>query len=262
MYKKAILIIAVGIAAGLFWFWAKPWVESPGRFLQIGIWLKPLITLSALISLIGLAFLLFKNFYLKILVSVLAGLPFFFVFGLSPFYFGAFVLMVLLFMYAMRNIQAEAGERMKINIRVIMQGGLPRIVTAILIMISFAFFFSPTVQSSAKKKQLPPTFQQVIERTVNTFLGGEIKNLPPQERQQAENQVITQVMTQFTEFLGPYFQYLPPILAFGLFLILQGLSFIFVWLAVAMAMLIFWVFKRAGMVRLAVVQKEAEKLEF
>lgn len=262
MYKKAILIIAVGVFAYLFWFWAKPWVENPARFLQVGIWLKPLITFSVLISLIGLAFLLFKNFNLKMLASVLAGLPFFFVFGFSWSYFGAFVLMVLLFMYAMKNIQAEAGERMKINTRIIMQRGLPRIVTAILVMISFAFFFSPSVQSSARNKQLPPTFKQVIERTVNTFLGGEIKDLPPKERQQAENQVMTQVITQFTDFLEPYFQYLPPILAFGLFLILQGLSFVFVWLAVLISVLLFWVMKKSGMVRIQVVQKEAEEIIF
>jgi hypothetical protein len=104
MYKKAILIIAVGIIAGLFWFWVKPRVESPGRFLEAGIWLKPLIMFAVLTSAIGLAFLLLKNYALKILISVLVGLPFFFVFGFNRFYLGAFVLMVLLFMYAMKNM--------------------------------------------------------------------------------------------------------------------------------------------------------------
>ncbi len=262
MYKKATLIIMVGVFACLFWFWAKPWIDSPARFLQIGIWLKPLIMFAVLTSAIGLSFLLLKDYALKILTSALAGLPFFFVFGFNQFYLGAFVLMILLFMYAMRNIQAEAGGRTKINIRIIMQRGLPRIVTAMLVMISFAFFFSPNIQASAKNKQLPPSFKQVIERTVDSFLGGQVKNLSPQERKQIESQTVSQVLEQFTEFLGPYIQYLPPILAFGLFLILQGLSFIFVWLAVLVSVLLFWIMKKAGFVRLAIVQKEAEELEF
>ncbi len=261
MYKKAILIIAVGIFACLFWFWAKPWIDSPARFLQVGIWLKPLIMFAVLTSAIGLSFLLIKDRTLKILTSALAGLPFFFVFGFNQFYLGAFVLMILLFMYAMRNIQAETGGRTKINVRIIMQRGLPRIVTAMLVMISFAFFFSPNIQASAKNKQLPPSFKQVIERTVDSFLGGQVENLSPQERQRVESQTVSQVLEQFTVFLGPYIQYLPPILAFGLFLILQGLSFIFVWLAVGISVLLFWVFKRAGFVRLKIVQKEAEELE-
>ncbi len=260
MYKKAILIIAVGVFACLFWFWAKPWIESPARFLQIGIWLKPLIMFAVLISAIGLSFLLIKDYALKTLTSVLAGLPFFFVFGFNWSYLGAFVLMVLLFMYAMRNIQAEAGGRTKINIRIIMQRGLPRIVTAMLVMISFAFFFSPNIQASARTKQLPPSFKQVIERTVDSFLGGQVKNLSPQERQQVESQTVSQILDQFTAFLGPYINYLPPILAFGLFLILQSLGFIFVWLAALVSVLLFWTMKKSGIVRIQVVQKEAEEL--
>jgi hypothetical protein len=262
MYKKAILIIAVGVFACLFWFWAKPWIDSPARFLQVGIWLKPLIMFAILTSAIGLSFLLIKDYALKILTSVLVGLPFFFVFGFNQFYLGAFVLMILLFMYGMRNVQAEAGGRTKINIRIIMQRGLPRIVTAMLVMISFAFFFSPNIQASAKNKQLPPSFKQVIERTVDSFLGGQVKNLSLQEKQQVKSQTVSQVLEQFTAFLGPYIQYLPPILAFGLFLILQGLSFIFVWLGVAIATLIFWALKRSGFVRIGIEQKEAERIDF
>jgi hypothetical protein len=261
MYKKAILIIAVGIVACLFWFWAKPWIDSPARFLEVGIWLKPLIMFAILTSAIGLSFLLIKDYVLKILTSVLAGLPFFFVFGFNQFYLGAFVLMILLFMYGMKNIQAEAGERTKINIRIIMQRGLPRIVTAMLVMISFAFFFSPNIQASAKNKQLPPSFKQVIERTVDSFLGGQVENLSPQEKEQVKSQTVSQVLDQFTVFLGPYVQYLPPILAFGLFLILQGLSFIFVWLAVLISTLLFATLKKTGFFKISAVSVEAEKIE-
>jgi len=262
MYKKTILIITVGILACLFWVWVKPWINNPGRFLQIDIWLKPLIIFVVLTSAIGLSFLLLKNYTLKILTSALTGLPFFFVFGFNRFYLGAFVLMILLFVYAIRNIQAEASERIKINIRIIMQKGLPRIITAMLIMISFAFFFSPNIQASAKNGQLSPSFKQVIERTVSSFFEGQVGNLSPWEREQAKNQMASQILEQFTVFLGPYIQYLPPILAFGLFLILQGLSFIFVWLAILVSVISFWVMKKSGIIRIQAVQKEAEEIYF
>lgn len=95
---------------------------------------------------------------------------------------------------------------------------------------------------------------------MDSFLGGQVENLSPQEREQVESQTVSQVLEQFTVFLGPYIQYLPPILAFGLFLILQGLSFIFVWLAVLISVLLFWTMKKSGFIRIQVVQKEAEEL--
>lgn len=262
MYKKVILLGAVAVAAGLFWFWVKPWVASPTRFSDTGVWLKPLITIGLLSSVLGLNFLLLKNKWLKILASAVSGLPFFAVFGFSQFYLGAFALLLLFHWYAIKNFDAESAERIKINIRASMQRGLPRVITPYLILISFAFFFSSGVQASAAAKELPPTVRQVVEKTVGVFLGQEIQALPPQERKPAENKIVDQVLAQFNEFLGPYFKYFPPILAFGLFLVLQGLSFILVWLAVVISALLFWVLKIAGWVKIKILQKEAEELEF
>ena len=262
MYKNAILIIAVGVVAWLFWFWVEPWVASPTRFADYGLWLKPLITLGVLSSLIGFSLMFLKNLGLRVLVSVVAGLPFLFVFESNQFFLGAFALMILLHLYAVSNIREQATQRIKINIREIMNHGLPMVVTPLLVLVSFAFYFSPSVQLSAQTKQLPPTIKQVVERTVSGFLGQEIQSLPPQERKQAENQLVSEVINQLTKFAEPYFKFFPPILAFGMFLILQGLRFIFIWIGVVISVLLFWALKKSRLVRIKMVQKEAEELEF
>jgi hypothetical protein len=262
MYKKASLLIAVGILSVLFWIWIEPWVASPTRFADYGLWLKPLLALGALSSLIGFSLMFLKSFGVRVLVSVLAGLPFLFVFESNQYFLGAFALMIILHLYAVRNIHEQTTQRIKINIREIMNHGLPMVITPLLVLVSFAFYFSPAVQTSAQTKQLPPTVKQVVENTVSSFLGQEIQSLPPQERKQAESQLVSEVINQLTKFAEPYFKFFPPILAFGLFLILQGLSFVFVWLGVAISVLLFWVLKKAGAVRLKMVQKEVEELEF
>ncbi len=136
------------------------------------------------------------------------------------------------------------------------------VIMPILIMISFAFFFSPNVQASAENKQLPPTFKQVIRTVMSGFLGGELEKLSPAEREQTEAQLVEEVFSRFNQLLGPYFRFFPPILAFGLFLILQGLSIAFVWLGVGISMLLFALLKRSGLVRIELVKKDAEKLQF
>ena len=143
-----------------------------------------------------------------------------------------------------------------------MRRGLPHVISPFLIMISFAYFFSPGVQMQTSEKQLPPTINQVIEKTVSTFLGDEIKKLPPEEQAKAEGQLIGQVKNQLLEFAGPYFRFMPPVLAFGLFLVLTGLSAIFVWGSIGLAVFLIWVFKKTGLIQIKKIQIEAEQLEF
>jgi len=143
-----------------------------------------------------------------------------------------------------------------------MRRGLPHIILPILIMISFGYFFSPKVQLQAANKELPPTVKQVIEKTVVNFLGDDVKKeLSPEEQERALTQLVNQVTNQFVSFIGPYFRFMPPILAFGLFLILQSLSIIFIWISIAFSILLFWIFKLTGLVKIKIVTREAEELE-
>lgn len=262
MYKKSILLVSVLIASTWFWATVKPWLYGDALFAIVSAWLQPLMALLVLSSAIALSFLLIKERRLKLLVSVLSGLPFFAVFGLNYWFLIAIGLLVSIHLYAVRVINEEATEHIKIKPRIIMRRGLPYVITPLLIMISFGYFFSPKVQNQTEAKQLPPTINQVIEKTVSTFLGDEIKRLPAEEQKRAENQLIGQVKNQLFEFAEPYFRFMPPVLAFGLFLILTGLSTIFIWGSIGLSVFLMWIFKKVGLVKIKKVQVEAEGLEF
>lgn len=263
MTKKAILMIAVMILAVGFWIAAKPWVASPLRLsIDSKVWVWPLVLLVVLAAVEGLAMLIIQDKRLKFGMIALSGLPYLAVFGADKYYLVAYAILLALSWSSVTNIREEASERIKINIKQIMRRGLPNLITAILIMISFAYFLSPSTQASARKQQLPDSVRQIVAKSVETFAGGQLRQIPPGERQSFLNQATNEVMSQFTTFLKPYFKYLPPILAFGLFLVLQGLAFIFVWLAILAAILIFEILKKFGTIQIRVAQKEAEELEF
>lgn len=264
MTKKSIaLIVLVGVLAGVFWVLAKPWISNPLRLTSnYQIWLWPLVMLAALSAAEGLAFLLVKVKTFRFLVIIVAAVPYFAVFGVSGFYILAFLLALLLQWWASENIDSQTNARIKINLRYIMTSGLSAIVTSILIMVSFAFFLSPATQAAARKQQLPSSVKRIVEKTVPLFAGEQIRNLPVSQRQTFVSQATNEIIKQFTNLLRPYFKYMPPVLAFGLFLVLQGLSFIFVWLSTAIALALFELLKRSGIIRIAVVKKETEELEF
>ncbi|MDP3954326.1 MAG: hypothetical protein Q8Q06_02825 [bacterium] len=262
MAKKSILIISVLLASMWFWATVKPWLYGDALFAVVDYWLQPLIALIILSTAVALSFLLVKELRLKLLASILSGLPFFIVFGLNYWFFAGLGALVLVHLYAMRVIKEEATEHTKMKYRIIFRRGLPHVITPILIMISFAYFFSPKVQTQTAEKRLPPTVDQVIEQTISTFLGDEIKRLPAEEQEHAQNQLVGQIKDEFVEFAGPYFRFMPPILAFGLFLILTGLSTIFVWASIGLSVLTVWIFRKTGLVQIKKVQVEAEQLEF
>src|SRR3989344_4425224 len=262
MYKRAILIILVWILSVLFWVWAKPWIENPLRLSwDERIWLKPLIMLVIFVAVQGLALLLVGSRPWRWGVTLVSALPYFIVFEFGGFYWAALPVMILLQMYAGHAIHTEVAERTKVNIYHIMERGLPSLVTSLLVMISLAFFLSPSTQASVQRQELPPATKTIVEKSVSILAGEQLQNLPPDQRRSFLNQATGEVLKQFNNILKPYFKYFPPILAFGLFLILQGLSFIFVWLAIAVAMGLFWIIKKSGLIRIRMVQKEAEELE-
>lgn len=63
------------------------------------------------------------------------------------------------------------------------------------------------------------------------------------------------------DLLDRYGRYLPPVIAFGLFLVLWGLSFIFVYAGLLVAWLIFKLLKVTGFVKIETVEVPAERID-
>ncbi|HZZ99663.1 MAG TPA: hypothetical protein VFK07_03075, partial [Candidatus Paceibacterota bacterium] len=108
-------------------------------------------------------------------------------------------------------------------------------------------------------KQLPGQVEVLFQQVVDNTIGQKIQ-APPGQRQQLISEISSQTFQEFNSILKPYFQYAPPVLAFALFLILWGLSFIFIWLGIGVGMIMYWLAKKAGLVRIETKTTEIEVL--
>ena len=144
------------------------------------------------------------------------------------------------------------------DLKLTIDHGLRRLITSILILVSFGYFLSSGVQQIVDKKELPGAVRKTVQVVVGSYVSENLEHENPSLRAQ----VTEGVLNQITNFLKPYFVFFPPVFAFGLFLILQGLSAIFIWLAIVMALLVFWLLKLLKLVKIEKESKEAEIINF
>lgn len=255
---KKIVLIAVTVAmAFLFWWKLRPWIDDPLRFGDFDIWLWPVILFVLLAGLSGLSFLLLPKKF-KLILVLANFLIFLLFFGVKEILLLGVAISVLFQWSALNAVQGESNNRLHFKFKSVLKTGMSRLVTSLFILISFAYFVSPVVQASAVKNELPSGIQKTIQILVGNYVGENLEAQNP--RLKAETTSL--VLRQINNFLKPYFKFLPPILAFALFIVLQGLSVVFVWLSVLLAFLIFIFLKIAGLVKIEKKPKEAETISF
>lgn len=255
------ILVFVTALSALFWYLADLWILSPTRLGDEQLWVSLLLAFIVLVSFLAISFLTLGRYMFKLLIILLVIIPFFIFFKFDLYYLPSSVLMFLFSMYAIRLVKDEAEQRTKINIRMILRRGIPPILTGFFIMVSFAYFLSPAVQSIAEREELPPTFSQAVRQVFDVMFKSEVANLPPVEREETREQIISQAVVKANEIIKPFFGYMPPVVAFGLFLVLQGLSLVFVWLAIAVGIAVFSILKRLNFFRISEVQVKSEILE-
>ena len=254
-----IIIWHAGLAALARRMWAY------GKYISFkattGIDFEPAVVLNfvLLVTLIVLGYALFQKKIWSISVSGVIGLLFLGYFGFTSLNLLGFGLFVLLNLYAQVNAKSEMNERNKINIRRSLSVGLFPIVMAFFLIISFAAYQSPGIKNLKNAKQLPSQsevfIKTIIEKTAGSYVEGS-----PSEKQGIINQISNQTLQSINDFLRPYFKYSPPVVAFGLFLVLWGISWIFVWLSVLLGMLIFWILKKTRVITIEEKDVKAEVL--
>ena len=163
-----------------------------------------------------------------------------------------------LFEYARFAGVEEIDQWTKINSRTIVRRGATGVVLAFFVLVSFAAYQSPVATGIAEAEQLPSATQQLMRSVVDSVIGSQIPAGP--EKEGVISQVTNETFQQINGILKPYLQYAPPLLAFGLFLILWGLSWIFVWLSVLVGMGIFWILKKTEMIKIEERDVKAEIL--
>ena len=260
MTKNYKLIIWHAGLAVLAWrMWAY------GKYISFnattGIDFEPAVVLNfvLLVTLIVLGYALFQKKIWSVSMSGVTGLLFLGYFGFTRLNLVGFGLFAMLNIYAQINAADEITERNKINIRRSLNVGLFPVVMAFFLIISFAAYQSPGIKNLKNVKQLPSQsevfIKTIIEKTAGSYVEGS-----PSEKQGIINQISNQTLQSINDFLRPYFKYSPPVVAFGLFLILWGLSWIFVWLSVLLGMFIFWVLKKLKVVKIEEREVKAEVL--
>ena len=219
-----------------------------------------IINFVVLTSIISLALPLFRKKRWELVTSGIVGIIFLLFFGWSYINLIGALIAMSLFEYARFAGVEEIDQRTKINSRMIVRRGATGVVLAFFVLISFAAYQSPVAEGIAEAEQLPSATQQLMRSVVDSVIGTTEtqKKTESTEKEKIVNEVTSNVFQQLNSFLKPYFQYAPPLLAFGLFLVLWGLSWIFVWLSVLVGMGIFWILKKINFMKIEKRNIEAE----
>lgn len=207
-----------------------------------------IVNFVILASAISLSLVIFRNKRWALVTAGVVGLVFIALFGATYVHWVGVGITALLFLNARHDGVEEIEQRIKINPRMIVRRSASPIVMALFLLVSFAAFQSPVAKGIAQARQLPSASEQLIHSIVESVIGGQIPSGP--EKDNVLNQVTNQTFQQINGILKPYFQYAPPLLAFGLFLVLWGLSWFFIQLSVLVGILIFWILKKTEFIKI------------
>jgi hypothetical protein len=211
-----------------------------------------------LVSIIPIIIVVFRNKIWTLILSVIVGLVFIALFGSNYINWLGVGIIIILFLNARKVGVEEIDQRIKINPRTMIRRSAISIIMAFFILISFAAFQSPVAKGIAQNQQLPLASQQLFKSIVKSFINNQISS--DLEKESIINQVTIQIFQQINNVLKPYFRYAPPLLAFGLFIILWGLSWIFVWVAVLFGVMVFYVFRKIGFIKIEEYDIKAERI--
>ncbi|MEX2090779.1 MAG: hypothetical protein WD989_01440 [Candidatus Paceibacterota bacterium] len=255
-YKLIIWHVLIVLLALVFWTYAAGVIAQPSDSFELGP--ESIVYLVVFASVIALGLALFRERWLVLSFTAVAGAPYLLV---SPSYvtLGGLAFMVLFMFFSWSVTVSELRERSKVNIRAVLRRSLTAIILALFVAISFLAYGSPIATGMEKNERLPSNTEKFIGTVVRGTIGPRIEG----SLQQKENiiaEVTRETFQEFNTFLKPYFRYAPPLLAFAVFFVLWGLSWFFVQLGVLLGMLIFWFLKKTNFVRIEERDAKAETL--
>ena len=154
----------------------------------------------------------------------------------------------------------DMQERVKINISRTLVSVLVPIVLGFFVIASFAAYQSTLVGSIKKANSLPSQTEVFIRNIIDSTFGSKLGPDNSKVRQQAVGEIASQTFNSINGFLRPYFTWAPPLLAFGLFIILWGLSWFFVYAGTLVGLVLYWILKKTRVVRIEERDVKAEVL--
>jgi hypothetical protein len=255
------IIWCVMVAITSFWMWAGVQVWLRGSLLEIQNQTNLIIVsilFILLLALLSVGIVVFRNRLWSTYLGIIVGITYSLLFKISSLNLVGMFILIMLFFHAQDIVHGEMSERIKMNSRVLIRKGLSNFIVAFFVLISFAAYQSPAIESFKDIKELPSSSNVFIKTIIAQTLSGQLNEATPAQKETVLNQVTQEINREANRALQPYFQYAPPALAFALFLVLWGVGWIFVWLAVFLGMLIFQILKK---IKFFIIEEKDVKAE-
>ena len=249
-YKRIALIVAVVASSTLTWAVARAWLEDPARFSDLLTMLWPALAFVLASAVTALAFMLQKHQVDRLAATLASWATFTFFWAPDIWYVSALPVFLAFWWFASRDMQHDLSDRHTVRVSTTLGHGMKLVLLGLFLMVSLGFYLLPS--------------QRLTVGTVSKSLQSSVADSPfiqqqlPPGSQAAFDQYVDQAVRTW---LAPVKKFIPPLLAFGLFLTLWSLNFILRVPAVWLGNGLFLGLKRAGFVQVAERDIKGEVIE-
>jgi hypothetical protein len=257
-WKRIALIIVIVACATMTWATARPWLESPLRFSG---WLRPFwpsLAVTVLAAVAGVAFTLLRSRWDRLAAILASWAAFILFWDADIWYLSALPLFGFLWYEASRRMQDDMHDRHTLRINAALGRGIKLILLGAFLMVSVGFFLLPANRSAdigTLSKGIRSGLDDAYDTTV---VRDQLAQLPPSLQAQFKADLGKSVDDFIHQQLGGWGNYIPPFLAFALFLALWSVAFIFRELAIWLGTGLFWLLRATKFIK--VEEKEVKAL--
>lgn len=286
LYKEIILGAAMVLLAVFCWWFLKYvfyvgslttecWILGGILFILFGI------TLNLAMLLIKNKFVLFGSFGLSLLL--------FFIFFNNEliYYLIVLIILFLAFWFASKKVKKEEEVQVNLNFWRIWKRGLPLLITALILVISMVYYFSPELMNKKEikikvseelfnailkpiegliKEKLPQGID--LDSEVNKMLSSDQKKdlekqfgIKIRNKDTGRNVLYKLVDFQLNNITGPYKKFIPFGLAVGLFITLKIASILYVAIVIMLSWLAIKILTAIKFAKFEKIQKEVETVK-
>lgn len=260
-YKRLALIVTVVGVTTLTWAVSKSWLTTPGWYIDIGTMLLPSLMFTVLGATVSVAFGLLRHKADR-LAAILASWATFTVFWRPDVWYVSVLPVFAVSWYeASRSIGRDLQERRILRVGTSLRSGMRPILLAVFLMVSLGYYLLPSSRVT-DLNAISSGIKQSIDSAYDTSLvRSQLAELPQSSSVQVRAELGRKVDDFVHRWLGPLSPYIPPLLAFLLFLTLWSVNFIFRELGVWAGTGIFSVMKATGFVTVREEDAKAQVVE-
>jgi hypothetical protein len=247
-YKRIGLIVAVVATSAATWAVARIWLDDPARFSSIIVLIGPAMAFIISTAVTAVAFLLMEHRWDRIAAILASWAVFVFFWAPNIWYISLLPVFAGLWWMAAKDIRESLEDRRRLRISASLRQGAKLILLGFYLMVSLGFYLLPSSQR-LNATTVSRDVQHSIESSYdNMFVQQQLAQLPPAARAQFQRDVSQYVYQTARTWLSPLGAFIPPLLAFGLFLALWSVNSILRPPAVWIGDRLFRLLKRVGFV--------------